>query len=199
MLPLSVNIAQTYNLMSLNDVLNETNEVLDDGDILTIGIGGTYLIRSQHTITTSQAKLNPETYTSVNISCTWTVCNLTSPNSNDVGIPLVSETLFAKLDVAEFYILYILIREKENLVGVCSELRNAPANIRLHFQVRYTSELIDSNSMEHAVIDSSSTTYKHERRQASAEMVQQIDYSGLVKSMRQQCAIFKYYVEYELL
>jgi hypothetical protein len=72
----SVNNAQIHHLILPNNVGNKTNEVLVDGDILTIRINGTGIIRSQHTIATPKVKFNPELHTSVNASYTWTVCNL---------------------------------------------------------------------------------------------------------------------------
>jgi hypothetical protein len=102
----SVSNAQIYKLMCRNVTKFKEAAVHENGQIDGIGIQGSYFIRNQHVITTSQAKFNTKTHTKVNMSYTWTVCNLTLPNSNFANkqLSLLSETCFTNLGVAEFHL-----------------------------------------------------------------------------------------------
>jgi hypothetical protein len=99
---LAVHDTITYNLTLLDNVMNEANKVPNGSGVFTIKMTASYLIHSQHTITTSQAQFNAETHTSVNMTYTWTVCNLTLPF---VDIRFISSKIFfARLCVAEFFL-----------------------------------------------------------------------------------------------
>jgi hypothetical protein len=158
-LPISlVNNAQIHHLILPNNVGNETNEVLVDRDILTIGINGSCTVHSQHTIATPKVKFNPELHTSVNASYTWRVCNLTLSSSNVASTDVVeSGIFFTNLGVAEFY-LYLgkeleMKQGRKSVLRRCvtmnSFLANTPINIKLPFRAQHTFELIDSNSTTH--------------------------------------------------
>jgi hypothetical protein len=185
-----------YNLILPNNVTNETSEVVVDGDILSIAMHGSYIIHGQHTTTTSHAKFNPETYTSFNMEYTWTLCNLTLLNSNDADRYIASDKLFAKLDGAEFY-LYIRMDEEDNSVYILLDLENVSTKFKLPIEVQHKAELIDSNSAEHAAIDSSVLSYENEHKHAMEEDSITLDYSDFVLSMRQQCVTIKYHVAYK--
>jgi hypothetical protein len=73
---LSVNSSHIYIMKPKKRDISFTKEINED-DIVAIRMTGSFVIRGQHTITTSHAKFDPETHTSVNMSYTWTVCNLT--------------------------------------------------------------------------------------------------------------------------
>jgi hypothetical protein len=199
---LSVNNAQTYNFMlrNNNNVANKTNKVLVDSDILTIGINGSCVIRSQHTIATSTVRFNPELHTSVNASYTWTVCNVTLPNPHVSERVLESKTLFTNLGVAEFYLRLNLLLASENnngAIAIFVFLANAPVNIKLPFRAQHTFVLVDSNSPQHAVIvqKRSSNQYKDITAMGGSKNV--FEYADFVKSMKQHCVTIKYYVAYD--
>jgi hypothetical protein len=201
---LLVNNAQIHHLILLNNVGNETNEVLVDRDILTIGINGSCTVHSQHTIATPTVKFNPELHTSVNASYTWTVCNLTLSYSNVAYTSVESGTFFTNLGVAEFYLFVGLELQKKKdrksvprrCVTIYSFLENTPISIKLPFRAQETFELIDSNSPKHAVIASKSSSDLYIRAtMTSSESV--FEYTDVVNSMnQQQCATFKFYVAY---
>jgi hypothetical protein len=185
---------QICNLTSLDHVMNAANTMLDDGGSFTIGMTGSYLIHSQRTIVTSQTKFNAKTHTSVNMSYTWTVCNLTLPLV-DVSY-LKSKNFFTKLGVAEFNIQMYPGTEYEDFLSVYIFLANLPS-IKRSPQVKYSFELIDSNSPEHAVIDYFSESGLYEFTNIGYGRPQHFKYTDFVKSMRQQCATMKFHVEYE--
>ncbi len=78
--------------------MNPANRVLD-GDMLTITMSCSYIVNSQHVIKPLQAKFERGVHTSVNMSYTWTLRNLTLPMTTSVK----SATLFAGLGAVEFY------------------------------------------------------------------------------------------------
>lgn len=185
---------QTYNLTSLDHVMNAANTMLDDGGMFTIGMTGSYLIHSQRTIVTSQTKFNAKTHTSVNMSYTWTVCNLTLPLVDVSHIK--SKNFFTELGVAEFNIQMYPGTEYEDFVSVYNFLVNLPS-IKRSPQVEYSFELIDSNSPERAVIDYFSESGLYEFTNIGWGRSQHFKYTDFVKSMRQQCVTMKFHVEYE--
>jgi hypothetical protein len=80
--------------------MDPANRALDE-NILTIKIGGSYVINSQHGIRPPQAKFSPGVHASVSMSyMMWTLRNLTLPmTATDFA---VSATAFAGLGAAEF-------------------------------------------------------------------------------------------------
>jgi hypothetical protein len=77
------------------------------------------------------------------------------------------------------------------------ELNNVSTKFKLPIEVQHKAELIDSNSAEHAVIDSSVLSYEYEHKHAMEEDSITLDYSDFVLSMRQQCVTIKYHVAYK--
>jgi hypothetical protein len=144
----SLRYMQTYNFTSLASVTNKANKVLDDGGVFTIRMIGSYFIRNQHAITTSAPKLNAKAHTSVDMSYTWTVCNLTLPVVSNWY--LESDNFFVGLGVAEFNIIMHPKTTDKNFVSMYIILANIPINCKLPLKVQFTFELIDSNSPEHA-------------------------------------------------
>jgi hypothetical protein len=104
-LSLNIGSPQLYSLTLLSEITNKANRMLDDDGIFTIRMTISYLIHSQHTIATSPTKFNSNTHTSVDMTYTWTLCNLTLPMVDTSKI--ISNVLFDGLGVAMCYI-YIL-------------------------------------------------------------------------------------------
>jgi hypothetical protein len=184
----------SFQIFSLRDhIRNNANKTLDGSGICTVRMTGSYLIHSQRTIATSQAKFNPDENTSVSMSYTWTVCNLTLPVVNS-STRIRSEDFFTELDVAEFYIEIYL---NENFVSMYSHLVNIPPNITGSFQVRHTCELINSSSPTLAVIDQHRMIYQYDSTYIpQMGSVHQFKYADFVNSMLQQCVTLKHHVEY---
>jgi hypothetical protein len=185
--------------MCTNAIKFKEAAVNENGQIDGIGIQGSYFIRNQHVITTSQAKFNTKTHTKVNMSYTWTVCNLTLSNSNYANrkLGLLSETFFTNLGVAEFHLgLGLHMDDVRNGVSMTSVLAHKPINIKLPIRAQHTFELIDSNSPKHAVIARKSSSNQHiNAMKGNANNI--FEYTDLVNSMnQQQCVTFKYYVAY---
>jgi hypothetical protein len=155
--PLAVHRSITYNFTLLDNVMNKTNKVLDGSGVFTIKMTASYLIHGQYTLATSQAQFNAKTHTSVNMTYTWTVCNLTLPLVDINNI--LTGKLFAGLGVAEFYLSMYPGTKDRNLVSIYSRLANPSNNIELPLQVQYTFELIESGSGERAA--SSLNDYKY--------------------------------------
>lgn len=189
---LLVNDSLVYNLDILDNIMNET---LEDGGNFTITMIGSYLNHTQHAIATSHTNFNAKTHSSVNMSYTWTVCNLALPLVSNEHI--VSKIIFAGLGVAEFNIRIRPGTEFKNFVSFFSQLKNTSNNIKLPLRIRHTFELIDSNSPEHAVIDQLSMTDEYEHMNEEWGTSLYFKYDDLVKSMQHQCATIKYRVVYK--
>lgn len=112
--------------------MNAVNAKLDDGGVFTLRMTCYYLIHSQHTIATSQAKFNATTHISVDISYTWNVCNLTLPLANHSR--LVSENFFAGLGVTEFYVTMWPGTKHTGFVSLSFNLLYMPINIKQPLQ-----------------------------------------------------------------
>jgi hypothetical protein len=157
--PLAVHHTQTRNLKLLNNIMNEVNKVYNGSGMFTIRMTASYLIHSQHTLATSQAQFNAKTHTSVNMTYTWTVCNLTLPLI-DIRY-ILSGKLFTGLGVAEFYISMYPGTENKPIASIYSRLANLSTNIKLPFQVQYAFELIDGGSVERVAIKKTSPSIQY--------------------------------------
>jgi hypothetical protein len=189
----TVHDKQSHNLTSLDQVMDSTNRILDSDGFLTIAINGSYVIHSQHTITTSPAKFNAQTHTSVDMSYTWTVCNITNPFSY-----CMFSNVFAGLGVAEFYIMMCPEAEDDNFVSVHSRLANTQVNIDQPIRARYRYELINDKTMEHGAFDQlcMSDNDKNEYENVDLEWVAPENFlkDDFVKSLRQNCVTIRYHV-----
>jgi hypothetical protein len=192
---LLANETSLHYLPALKYIRNDANKTLDDSGICTIRMAGSYLIHNQRTIATSQAKCNPDENTSVNMSYTWTLCNLTLPMV-DYSY-LISEDLFVELGVAQFYIEIYPGTEHKDFVSMYSHVVNIPPNITLPFQTRHTCELVNRTSPTHAVIDQHRMIYTY-LFDGTPQLVSnnQFKYADFVRSILQQCVTLKYHVEY---
>jgi hypothetical protein len=177
----------TYNLTLLDNVMNEANKVLNGSGVFTIRMTASYLMYSQHTVTTSQAQFNAKTHISVNMTYTWTLCNLTLPL---IDIRFISsKTFFAGLAVAEFYIKIFPGTKYHDFMSIYSCIEHIPRSLKLPFQVDHSFELINSGSSKQTVV------FYHKDKILGS--LKYFTYSDVVKSMQQQgCATFKYHVVY---
>jgi hypothetical protein len=193
--PLAVHDTRTWNLTILNKVMNEAKEVLDGDGVFTIKMTASYLIHSQHTIATSQAQFNAETHTSVNMTYTWTVCNLTLPLVDADSI--TSEKIFAGLGVAEFYISMYPDTKVRRFVSFYCRLANPSTKMKLPLQGQFVFELIDSGSVERAVIKQFSYSLQHKYVDESFGF--NFKYQDIKKLLEQNSGvIFRYRVVYAL-
>lgn len=187
---MTVNTQFNLTLPLFDNVRNETNITLGYTGIFTIRMIGSYLIHSRHTIATSHAEFNPDKHSNVNMLYTWTVCNLTLPFIDDTLV--LSDNIFAKHGVAEFCIAMWPGTESADFVSIYSGLVKKPINLDLPLEVRYTFELIGSNSQDEAIIKKTirSNVYKNEGDRAGGS--DDFYYADFVKSMQQQCVTWKY-------
>jgi hypothetical protein len=192
----TVHDKQSHKLTLLDQVMDSTNRILDSDGFLTIAINGSYVIHSQHTITTSPAKFNAQTHTSVDMSYTWTVCNITNPFSY-----CMFSNAFAGLGVAEFYIVMCPEPGDENFVSVHSRLAetmNTQVDIDQPFRARYRYELINNKTMERGVFDQlcMSDNDKNEYENVDLKWVATENFlnDDFVKSLRQNCVTIRFHV-----
>jgi hypothetical protein len=184
---LAVHDTITYNLTLLNNVMKEVNKVHNGSGVFTIRMAASYLIHSQHTLATSQAQFNAKTHTSVNMTYTWTVCNITLPL---IDIRYISSKIFfAGLGVAEFSLEIFPGTKYQYYLSIYSCIEHIPRSIQLPLQVDHSFKLSDSGSSKQTVI------FYHKNEIWGPPKY--FKYSDLVKSMQQQgCATFKYHVVY---
>jgi hypothetical protein len=189
---MTVHDKQDYNMTSLDEVMGETNKMLDSDGFLTITMNGSYVIHGQSTITTSHAKFNAQTHTSVAMSYTWTVCNLTYP----INYCMLSGKTFAGLGVAEFYITLWPTGEDAYLVSVYSELANSQINIGQSVGARRRFELINSTTMDHGAFDQlcMSDMYEYEDIGPVLGAPENFNFDDFKNSVRQNCATIRFHV-----
>lgn len=186
-----------YELILLNKIMNKANKLLDDSGVFTIRMAGSYLIHSQHTVVTPRDEYITKAHTSVDMSYTWTVCNLTLPLVDTCRF-IVSERLFDGPGLAMFYIKMYLGTEAEDLIKISCDLVYTPSYIKLPLTVRFTTELMDSNAPTHAVIAKRSTSHQYKHYGSEGSSLQQFKYNDFVKSVLQQCVSLKFRLVYEL-
>jgi hypothetical protein len=132
---------KTYNLTSRDYVMNPANRALEGGT-LTIRTSGSYIVNDYHYIRPQEAKFKQGVHTSVDMSYTWTLRNLTLPMNATNSV--VSAVFFAKLGAAEFFINMYPGTKVDSFVTIYTTLQTAPRTITFSLQVNYTYELIDN-------------------------------------------------------
>ncbi len=179
--------------------LNVTRLALDD-DALTIGLGGSYANHRHHQIVTSPTNWDAHLHKYVNMTYTWTVCNL--------KLPLVGARSIVSADfppavsrLPQFYLSLYPGTAIKDYVALDCTLRWLPKTMQLPITANHTFTLIGSStslpgdSVLHT--DSSSLLLFEEILHAWGQP-RFVKYSQLVDATRnkKKCATVQYHSVY---
>jgi hypothetical protein len=187
----------TINLIKPSTKLNFIN--LTDGHAYDIRIAGAYVSNSKYDIVTSSPHFMQHEHTSVNISYTWTVCNLKLP----LVVDRIASTFFpVGLGLSEYRILLFLGEAEtfpNNFILFSIRLENVPdLGTKLPHKVTHKVTLLGS-APEYGIISETnalSVQFNSIGHIQPALRFGQLSVSELLSSMRNQCATFKYSAVY---
>jgi hypothetical protein len=174
-------------LMSRSTIITPANKLLAaDKNAFIVRVRGSYVINSQHNVVTSPSQFVAFKHKTIDITYTWTVCNLKLPLNGDY---VTASALFPSVfndSLPAFQMHTFPGIRIDNYVSNYIVLNRAPNNVKLPLNVSYSFNLINSSDKHNVV--------------AQYEKVQSFDigkkvgkdksfkYSDSVRSMNDQCA-----------
>jgi hypothetical protein len=186
-------------LTSRNNIVNSTNRLLDaDNNTFTVAVRGFYVINSQHNVVTSPPQFVALKHKTVDVTYTWTVCNLILP-LND-GFHIVSALFPSGFDrsLPEFQIQIFSETKIDKYISNSISLLSVPNTIKLPLNVSYSFELIDSSD-KHSVVAQYGSVYNSFDANKTCGIDKCFKYSDFVKSINDhRCVTIKCRTVYDI-
>jgi hypothetical protein len=186
-------------MTSRNNIANPTNRLLDaDNNTFTVVVRGSYVINSQHNVVTSPPQFVALEHKTVDITYTWTMCNLILP-LND-GFRIVSAPFPSTFDqsLPEFQIKIYSETKIDKYISNYISLLSVPITVKLPLNVSYSFELIDSSD-KHSVVAQRDSVYNYFDANKTFGIEKCFKYSNFVNSMNDhRCATIKCRTVYDI-